>query len=299
MKADVAILKEVVAFRNLVLETHDLNRSGKVLCPAHSDHKPSCHIYPDHFKCFSCGAHGDHLDWLKLVHNLSTAEAIKELKRRAGGYIPPVVKRPVKVEKPGPTFEPVAADVLKLHLLQAEALDHIPQAIQGRGFTLDDLRALRFAADEDDAVFPIKGPDGLILALKRRFSEPQGGQRYRYTTPGHGSPAWCSSSFWRNEVEVLIVEGELNGMACYLAHPELAVMGVAGTNGPLHLDALKGRTVYVYGDGDEPGQKARNKWAAQAAKAGAARVLVLDPWPMDACDIMGHKGRTALRELLI
>src|SRR5262249_7736105 len=40
---------------------------GKILCPFHDDHRPSCHIYADHFYCFVCGAHGDHIDWLREV----------------------------------------------------------------------------------------------------------------------------------------------------------------------------------------------------------------------------------------
>ena len=31
---------------------------------------PSLHIYPDHYYCFGCGAHGDHLDWLMQVEGL-------------------------------------------------------------------------------------------------------------------------------------------------------------------------------------------------------------------------------------
>jgi hypothetical protein len=38
---------------------------GKVLCPFHDDHRPSCHIYTDHFYCFVCGAYGDHIDWAR------------------------------------------------------------------------------------------------------------------------------------------------------------------------------------------------------------------------------------------
>ncbi len=161
---------------------------------------------------------------------------------------------------------------------------------------MDDLKALQIAAYGQDAVLPITGPDGCTLALKRRFAEPGYGPRYRYTTPGHGTPAWCSPDFGKGDV--LIIEGELNGMICYLTRPELSVMGTAGTGGALHLEVLRGRTVYVYADGDAPGQKARDKWAASALSAGAAKVFVQGPWPLDACDLAGKEGRAALRERL-
>ena len=297
MSADLQSLKAAVPFPELVSETHDVDRAGKVLCPTHADTRPSCHIYPDGFRCYSCRAHGDHIDWLKQVHGLDTAEAIRELERRAGGYVPPVAERPVKVSRPKPTFRPVDAKVLEAHHRRAAQLDRVPAAMEGRGFSPDDLEYLGFAAYADDAVFPITGPDGLILALKRRYAEPRDGQRYRYVTSGHGCPAWCSPGFLKSQ-EVLVIEGELNAMACLLARPELAVMGAAGTNGPLHLEALRGRTVYIYADGDEPGQKARDRWAAQALSAGAAKVFALDPWPMDACDLAGRYGREKLSERL-
>jgi CHC2 zinc finger len=54
--------------------------NGKISCPFHDgDDTPSLHIYPDHFHCFGCGAHGDHLDWLRDVEGLDEVAAIKLL----------------------------------------------------------------------------------------------------------------------------------------------------------------------------------------------------------------------------
>lgn len=299
MSVNVQALKSAVDFRQLALETHDLDRSGKVLCPAHDDHSPSCHIYPDGFKCFSCSVRGDHVDWLKLVHDLSTVDAIKELERRAGGYVPTAALRRAAAapRQRSTSFKPVAFDVLTQHQRLASHLSRVPSAMEGRGFTPINLKHLGFAASGDDAVFPVTGPDGVVLALKKRYARPYRGQRYRHTTPGYGTPAWCSHGFLKHD-EVLIIEGELNAMACSLAAPQLAVMGMAGTNGAPHLQVLHGRTVYVYADGDEPGRKARVKWAAQALDAGAVKVYMLEPWHSDACDIAGGEGRAALAELL-
>ena len=299
MSVAIADLKTAVDFRALVMETHELDRSGKVLCPAHADTNPSCHIYPDHFYCFPCGAHGDAVTWLELAHGLSTKAAIQELERRAGVVTAPAPRRP-KAPAARPTDKSCAAltvpeAVLTTHLARAERLSEVPEAMQGRGFTLSDLRRLEFAAENGDAIFPVYGPDGAVLALKRRRARACRA-RYVYLTTGHGTPAWCSWGFGGSG-EVLIVEGEANAMACWLARPELCVMGVAGSEGDLHLEALRGRTVNVYADGDEAGRRARDRWAAQAGRAGA-RVFVLEPWEMDACEIAGKLGRAALREQL-
>jgi DNA polymerase I-like protein with 3'-5' exonuclease and polymerase domains len=50
---------------------------NKVLCPFHDDHSPSCHIYPDHYYCYVCGAHGDAINWLMQVDGYSYAEALE------------------------------------------------------------------------------------------------------------------------------------------------------------------------------------------------------------------------------
>jgi DNA polymerase bacteriophage-type len=48
---------------------------GMVSCPFHGDRTPSCRIYEDHFHCFGCGAHGDHLDWLIQTEGIERDEA--------------------------------------------------------------------------------------------------------------------------------------------------------------------------------------------------------------------------------
>lgn len=299
MSANLKALKDALDLRTLIVETHTIDRHGKVRCPnpAHEDHNPSCHIRSHRFKCFSCGFSGDHIDWLELVYDINTAEAIQELKRRVKGiWLLPALQHTVS-QPPTAPFKPVAADLLMAHRRRAGQLERIPRAVEGRGFELEDLQHLCFAALGEDAVFPIPGPDSTVLALKKRFAKPRDDQRYRYVMPGHGIPAWCSPGFLERDT-VLIVEGELNAMACYLAAPHFGVMGVAGTGGALHTEALGGRKVYVYADGDEPGQHARDKWIAHALEAGAVAVYGLEPWPVDACEIAGNEGRAALRERL-
>jgi CHC2 zinc finger/Toprim domain len=49
---------------------------GKMLCPFHDDHTPSLQIYPDHFRCYVCGAGGNQLDWLMRAEGMSRVEAL-------------------------------------------------------------------------------------------------------------------------------------------------------------------------------------------------------------------------------
>ena len=53
-------------------------------CPFHDDRTPSLTIYHDHFHCFGCGAHGDHVDWLMMVEGLDREQAMKTLENWKG-----------------------------------------------------------------------------------------------------------------------------------------------------------------------------------------------------------------------
>jgi len=53
--------------------------NGKICCPFHDDHTPSLVIYDDHYHCFVCGAHGDHVDWMMQVEGMGREQAIQFL----------------------------------------------------------------------------------------------------------------------------------------------------------------------------------------------------------------------------
>lgn len=288
-RPNVSALKGAVHLHALVAQTHDLSRGGKVLCPVHDDHTPSCHIYPDGFHCFACGAHGDHLDWLMAVYGVGFAQAVSELSRVAGA--PLESPRTRASHRVRPCATPLAESAHKALWRASGRLREVPAALKGRGFTIEDCWRLGIADENGNALLPITGPDGKLLAIKKRHLYPDP-CRYSYTTPGRGTPGWCSPSFSVPE-SALVIEGELNGMAAWLARPDLAVMGVAGSGGGLHVEALRTKVVYVYADDDEAGSAARYRWAC-AAHTVAKRVYTIPPWTLDACDLAGSQGRAAL-----
>lgn len=62
---------------------HSPNRSGKFLCPFHAERTPSFNItehdVKGHGRCFGCGWHGDVVDAIKALDNISTREALDRL----------------------------------------------------------------------------------------------------------------------------------------------------------------------------------------------------------------------------
>jgi DNA primase len=58
------------------------------LCPFHKEKTPSFYVYPDHWHCFGCGAHGDVVGFVMRADNLSFPEAVERLAREAGIQVP-------------------------------------------------------------------------------------------------------------------------------------------------------------------------------------------------------------------
>ena len=48
----------------------EVNRHGKALCPFHNDRHPSLYVANDHYYCFTCGEHGDVIDFTARLFHL-------------------------------------------------------------------------------------------------------------------------------------------------------------------------------------------------------------------------------------
>ena len=54
-------------------------QGNMVCCPFHADRTPSMKLNEDYFYCFGCGAHGDVIDLVARLFNLSSYDAAKKL----------------------------------------------------------------------------------------------------------------------------------------------------------------------------------------------------------------------------
>lgn len=165
--------------------------------------------------------------------------------------------------------------------------------------------------------FEVMGPDGTPWAVKAR--NPGGkedlkeakAQRYVYVSAGQSTPAMCGPG-QDGASRFLIVEGELNAVACVLmleavAHLEAArgwaVQGVASVAAVPHVAHLPaGAQVYVYADPDPEGNVARVTWAELLTARGCQVFQVggdVSPFAVegkadaDACDALGTVGQGA------
>ena len=60
----------------------------KACCPFHQEKSPSFVLYPDHYHCFGCGAHGDIITFAMQHERLSFIDAVEKLASEAGLPMP-------------------------------------------------------------------------------------------------------------------------------------------------------------------------------------------------------------------
>lgn len=66
------------------LKLRRAGRNWQALCPFHGDRNPSMTVYPDGFKCWSCGASGDAIRWMRDYEGMGFATAVADLAAMVG-----------------------------------------------------------------------------------------------------------------------------------------------------------------------------------------------------------------------
>lgn len=229
------------------------------LCPFHDDRNPSMFVFPEsgRFKCFSCGASGDLVDFVARIENLGVGEAAKKLAHRT---VPLTVTKPAKKSsrKASVGRMNTAYRALINHL--SLSTDHLAM-LHSRGFTdaainkhgyrtlgaagrrevVADLRS-KLGEDALDHVpgfykgehgwdlngspgllIPVINPSGQVVGLQVRLDNP----------PKNGKYRWISSP--NKEM------GASSGTPCHVAKGQAKSATLWITEGPLKANMASER----------------------------------------------------------
>ena len=112
----------------------EVNRGNMVCCPFHADRTPSMKLNEDYFYCFGCGAHGDVIDLVAKLFNLSSYDAAKKLAYDFG-IDPDKPPAAMALKKPYPLARAFRNDEMHcqrvlcdyLHLLEHWKIKYAPQ----------------------------------------------------------------------------------------------------------------------------------------------------------------------------
>lgn len=252
------------------------------LSPFQKERTPSFTVCEDKgfWHDFSSGLHGDLIDFVTRVHNVSFVEACEIL----GGerQSPATIIKPRAQPDPEPTI--IAAPVPSDHVAFAPGVK---------------IRAWNPKADNSgwrnytpDYVWPYHDPNGELLGYVIRINI---GSDKKLILPLRPAK-WGSETRWTvahldrprplyniarisPSGPVFLVEGEkpADALTDIMGSAQLSWYG--GTNGVAYNDftPLAGRDVVIWGDADKTGEKAAHEAAQRAVNAGASSVRVI-PW---------------------
>lgn len=316
-------IKDRIDCADLIGRDVELERSGnhfEARCVFHAEKTPSLHVYPSHYHCFGCGAHGDVFTYIQQRRGLDFKEALRELARLANVVLrdePALAKE--RAEQQARSDLLTRAAELYHGLLTDEARAYLHR----RGFTdaFIDAAKLGFAPGEtiwrlgaseaelkaaglvnengrdflfNRVVFPIYGPGDQIVGLAGR-ALPDREPKY-LAAPAGAAPLLHESGLRdpagrlpSGERFVYLCEGDTD--TATLVQAGLPVVGVRGVNGLQDEFAPKFAKidrVYVCADADDAGLQL-------VARCGAvfgnkARIVAL-PDGEDVNSFVGQKGQ--------
>ncbi len=255
-----------------------LQRDGRHLvsrCPFHGEKTPSFYVYPDHFHCFGCGAHGDAIAWTMRTQRMNFAEALGHLgaeDRKPARPLPmptapqadksrnEELARRIWIEAVDPLGSPVAT-----------YLDH-------RGVSLPDAPVIRFHPRCPRAGGAM--PAMIALMTNPATGEPCGVHRTFLAPDGSGKALVTPAKMMLGSAGVVrladpISEGVglAEGIETALSAMQIIGWGpvwAAGSRGGVErFPVLPGHALTIFADGDPPGLAAARVCAARWNDAGS------------------------------
>jgi DNA primase len=191
-REDLDALKASISLVNIVSRSIKLIKRGsryRALCPFHNERTPSFHVFDDHFHCFGCGRHGDHLAWFTEFERLDFVGAVDRL-RAFTGIAPPST---VEIPQSGasiPKHEPNANAIAIWRAGVAVGGTCADRFLQARGITIAAPPSLRAGTDLylgqyqlPTLVAAVQAPDRTIIAVQVTMIDPRGHKKAQITVP--------------------------------------------------------------------------------------------------------------------
>ena len=128
----------------------EVRRNNFALCPFHNEKTPSCKLYADHYHCYGCGAHGDVIQLVQGLFNLTPMDAVKQLDQDFGLGLD--VSRPAN-----------PADLERIQRKHAERVAYIEWELHAFQVLHDYLWTVRDWYEKRAPKFPDEQPDAVFL----------------------------------------------------------------------------------------------------------------------------------------
>jgi DNA primase len=267
-------------------KTVKLIRAGKEwrgCCPFHPDRSPSFTIFKDdrRFHCFGCGAAGDVLDFVEMLHKVGTREAAEML---GASSLPTVESRspPARVEPERDTTGEALAiwdSATPIAETPAEAY------LRRRGITMPLPPSLRFSrlrygfrgALHPTLIAAICNPAGAVIGIQRTYLTEEGGKAaFEKVKLSLGRVRGGSIQLAPASASLVVTEGLEDGLtlAQEIDRPVWIAAGTTFLPSIVFPDVVS--SIVIGADNDGAGETAARKAAASYAAGGRA-VSIMRP----------------------
>jgi hypothetical protein len=289
-------LKAEIFLPAVIGRTLPLKRSGRFLaapCPFHAERTPSFYVYPDHYHCFGCGAHGDVFDWLDLTAGLTFPDALRLLSNPGGASSLPARRVPDRDPR-------VSADTRgAAERIWRQAADPkgtpVETYLRCRGVRLPDGPVIRWHPScprRDGGVLELV-PAMVALMTNPVTAEPVGIHRTFLQPDGRGKAGGKAKMMLGTAGVVRlapdddigeglgIAEGIETALTCMQVIGWGPVWAACSRGGIEAFPVLPRHALTIFADGDQPGLAAARACAARWSKAGQEALIHAPPEGQD------------------
>jgi len=297
-RAEAERIKAAAPLGVVIGETVPLKRSGRLLmglCPFHGEKTPSFYVWPDHYHCFGCGAHGDVFDWLMRTCGMSFGEAVRHLAGGVGRASHSTAAHPSAASRASQAAE-AARNRELARRVWCEALDPrgtpVETYLRRRGVTLPDEPIIRW-----HPACPRTGghlPAMVAMMTCPVTGEPTGIHRTFLLPDGAGKAAVDRPKMMLGRAGVIRLAeplgeglGLAEGIETALSAMQAIAWGpvwAAGSCGAIQWLPVLPYTLTVFADSDGPGLRAARVCAARWADAGREALIHIPPDGTDWAD---------------
>lgn len=264
-------------------------------CPLHHEKTPSFHVSDQRgtYKCFGCGAQGDHFDWLMVSRGLSFSEAVQEL---SGGYVerthpelPEKIRLIRSTEHEDDTRrirhahdlwlkrEPIAGTVAERYLVNTRGIKGPVSPILGYA---PNAYCSVLGEETDALIAPLQDNNGHVTAVQQIFLSRETDDAWR---DDRGRRVKRTLGAMRDGAVRLGMPDKVLGLAGSvedaLAASWLYSLPVWATCGEHRMSRVwvspEIEQIVVFADADDPGMKAAQD--VKEAHRGKRRVTIMMP----------------------
>jgi CHC2 zinc finger len=293
--SQVADLKARVPLASLIGESVALRRDTRsefvALCPFHAENTPSFRVYPDHYYCFGCGAHGDAINWLLEHERMSFPGALRHLREWTGQTEPLEADDELEERQRDYGWSPILpVPVEAPPLIVGGIARAFNPKRQGTSWEWTRWRPVLVHSYRDSA--------GMLLGYVLRVEYWKNGKRAKFTPcltycgNASGDYRWCVIPFprprslyrldglaARPDATVLLVEGEKTADAAQALLPDTVAVtwpGGAKAYRLVNFAPLRGRNIICVPDNDIEGRLAFDGRVTRRGKRVAGILELLD-----------------------